>query len=154
MSRVMAREVAMKRLYAYMLGGEMIIAAVLAVCKEEEAPEKPPVLTRKNLVFSEKLFDGVCQYIEPIDKIIEDRLTSWSMDQMPKVDLCILRLAVFELLFCEGIPLEITIHEAVTLGSRFGGEKTADFINGLLGAMAKEGDKDSWMHKAKTLDIV
>jgi N utilization substance protein B len=57
---------------------------------------------------------------------------------MSKVDLSVLRLAVYELLFDEDIPVKVAINEAVELSKRFGGEDSRSFVNGILGKLVRE----------------
>jgi len=59
---------------------------------------------------------------------------------MGKVDLAILRLAVYEMFFDEDVPVSVAINEAVELGKRFGTDDSSSFINGILGKLAKKAD--------------
>ena len=78
--------------------------------------------------------------MERIDAMISAHVTGWTFERIAKVDLSILRLATFELLYRDDIPEGASINEAVELGKRFGGEKSAKFINGVLGAISKAKD--------------
>lgn len=131
MNRSLAREIAMKRLYADAVGGADTITDAL---EQSEAFEQ---LDEAGKQFSEELYSGAAQRLERIDPVISDHATGWSFDRIAKVDLSILRLATFELLYREDIPNGASINEAVELGKKFGGEKSAKFINGVLGAIAK-----------------
>lgn len=68
-----------------------------------------------------------------IDKIIEKAAPEFPTDKINKIDLAILRLAVFELLFDKKEPPKVIIDEAIELGKEFGGETSSSFINGALG---------------------
>lgn len=68
-----------------------------------------------------------------IDKIIEEAAPEFPVEKINKIDLAILRLAVFELLFSKKEPPKVVIDEAVELGKEFGGDTSSSFINGALG---------------------
>lgn len=131
MDRTLAREIAMKRLYAQTVGGEDSLDGALEQSGAEES------LTDEGRAFSEELYRGVLEHCDAIDEQVRTHTTGWSFDRIARVDLSILRLAVFELLYRDDIPTGASINEAVELGKRFGGEKSAGFINGVLGAVAK-----------------
>ena len=80
---------------------------------------------------------------EKIDQLIEQSTDHWKLSRMPKVDLTILRLASYELLFCPDIPLNVSIDEAIEVSKRFSSEDSATFINGVLDHVAaSSGAKD------------
>ncbi len=68
-----------------------------------------------------------------IDIYIEKYAKEWTVDRMSKVDLAILRLAMFEILYREDIPYSVSINEAVELAKKYSSEKSSSFINGILG---------------------
>lgn len=81
--------------------------------------------------------------IEEIDALINSRAKGWTTDRMGKVDLSILRLAVYELLFDESIPQGVAINEAVELAKKYGQDESSGFINGVLAKFAaKEQTED------------
>ena len=71
-----------------------------------------------------------------LDRLIEECAPSWPLDQMSSIDKNILRLAIFEILFDNSVPLKAAINEAVELGKRFGSDSSSRFINGVLGTVA------------------
>lgn len=73
-----------------------------------------------------------------VDAIIEPKLNKWKLNRISKVSLAALRLAVSELHYEENIPVSVVISEAVELTKRFSGEEDASFVNGVLGAVAKD----------------
>jgi len=91
---------------------------------------------------SDKLTKGVLKNLEGIDKIIAKSAPAWPIEQIAKVDLAILRLAVFELLFGKTAPFKVIIDEAVELAKEFGSETSPGFINGVLGTVIKEEKND------------
>ncbi len=72
-----------------------------------------------------------------IDDIIESNLNKWSMDRLFKIDLSILRVAVFELLYNKDTAKEIVINEAVEIAKKFGTEESPKFVNGILGSLIR-----------------
>lgn len=85
-----------------------------------------------NSRFSKELVSGVCEHKGELDRLISQTSRHWRLERMPRVDRCILRLSVFELLFREDIPPKVTIDEAVEMGKSFGNENSGRFINGVL----------------------
>jgi len=80
--------------------------------------------------------DGTIENIEKIDGVISERARGWSIERMSKVDLAILRLAVYEILFSEDMPDSITINEAVELAKKYSSDEAPAFINGILGKLS------------------
>ena len=82
--------------------------------------------------FSEELVNGVIENIEEVDAIIQKHAQNWDFDRIAKVDLAILRLAIYEMLFRKDIPPIVSINEAVDLSKEFSIEDAKRFINGIL----------------------
>lgn len=90
-------------------------------------------------------FERFLAHKEEVDTIIHDTLIGWDMHRLAKVDLAILRLAVYEMYFCDDIPPKVSINEAVELGKKYSTDDSSRFINGILGSVYKkyeEGLKD------------
>jgi N utilization substance protein B len=98
---------------------------------------------KKEEIFLRNLVEGVIKNLEKIDKIISTAAPHWPKEQMSLVDLNILRIGVFELIFGDKkeVPPKVAINEAIELGKEFGGPKSGKFINGVLGAVFKELEK-------------
>ena len=84
-------------------------------------------------------FACVRENLEEIDRAISGASEKWSIERMNIVDLSILRVAVAELLFMEDIDEGISVNEAVVMAKKYGSEKSAAFVNGVLGALARKG---------------
>lgn len=84
------------------------------------------------------LVKGVTNNLDKIDKIISEAAPEWPVDQIAKIDLEILRLAIFELYIARNVPPKVSIDEAVEIAKEFGGENSSKFINGVLGTVVKE----------------
>jgi len=88
--------------------------------------------------FAWELVSGVWERTEDLDKIITRFSRHWKIQRIAKVELAILRLALFEILFCKDTPPKVAINEAVELAKRFGDENSKNFVNGILDAAAKD----------------
>lgn len=88
--------------------------------------------SKKALPFFLKLVNGVIHTRPEIDSIIERFSSNWKMSRMSCVDRNIIRIAVYELLFCNDIPPKVSINEAIDIGKKFGAEESGAFINGIL----------------------
>lgn len=90
--------------------------------------------------FADGLVRGVAENLQRIDAVIGEFSTNWALDRMARVDLALLRLGTFELLFHEDVPASVVINEAIEIGKRFGTKETPAFVNGIL-------DKVSRVHR-------
>lgn len=91
----------------------------------------------------EERYDLVSSHMEEIDEIITSHAEGWNISRMGKVELAIIRLAVFELHFDEDIPDLVAIDEAVELAKKFGGDQAPSFINGVLARIVKISEEDA-----------
>jgi len=92
----------------------------------------------KVLGYAESLVRGVAGNLEKLDQVVAAASPNWAVDRMSKVDRNVLRLAVFELIYREDVPLKVILNEAIEIAKRFGAEDSGAFINGLLDRIAKE----------------
>jgi len=88
--------------------------------------------------FLRRLVLGVLEHCPELDRLIEQYSENWRLDRINLIDRNILRMALFELLYCEDIPPKVTINEAIDLGKRFGSEDSGSFINGILDRIQNE----------------
>jgi len=90
-----------------------------------------------------RLVDGVQENRKMIDTVIEQFSSNWKLSRMSCVDRNVLRIAVFELLYCADIPPKVSINEAIDVGKRFGTDESGAFINGILDSirLAMKEDK-------------
>lgn len=79
---------------------------------------------------------AVREKMSMIDILIDEKSTGWKTSRMGKVELTILRLAVYEMLFDEDVPVTVAINEAVEISKKFGGDDTPAFVNGILAKVA------------------
>jgi len=80
---------------------------------------------------------GVVTNTEALDKIIAETAPAWPPDQITKIDLIALRIAVFELVVAKNVPPKVAIDEAIELAKEFGGASSGAFVNGVLGTVVK-----------------
>ena len=88
--------------------------------------------------FSERIIRGVEQHREDLDRIIEKYSFNWKIDRMAHVDRAILRIATYEILYCDDIPPRVAINEAIDIGKKYGSEDSGAFINGILDKVKSE----------------
>jgi len=94
------------------------------------------VLSEENASFTRELVNGVIQNREKIDEHIKRFAPAWPLEQMAAVDKNILRLAIFEILLNNKVPMKVAINEAVELAKTFGSDNSPRFVNGVLGAVS------------------
>lgn len=87
--------------------------------------------------FTERVFFGVMNELESLDAKIADNAKGWKLERLSKVSLAIMRICVYEMLFCEDIPFNVSINEAVELAKKFDYDKAPSFINGVLNKVAE-----------------
>jgi len=88
--------------------------------------------SRRVSPFFHHLVTGVLQHKAHIDSVIERYADNWKIKRMAGVDRNVLRLAVFELLYCADIPAKVTINEAIDIGKKYGTPESGSFINGII----------------------
>ena len=90
--------------------------------------------------FAWQLLQGVVEHCQEIDALIVRAAPNWPLDQMSRIDVNILRIAILELIFSGDahIPVKAAINEAVELAKRFGSDSSRRFVNGVLGTLAKD----------------
>ena len=88
--------------------------------------------------YAELLVRGVAQHCADIDARLAATSENWAVERMPVVDRAVLRLAVFEMVYVDEVPVSVAINEAVELAKAYGGEDDSSrFVNGVLGRIAR-----------------
>jgi N utilization substance protein B len=90
--------------------------------------------------FALKLIDGVKNNLDSLNEIINTYSTNWQMDRMSILDRNMLRIALYELIYEQEIPLKVTINEAIEISKKYGDEESGKFINGILGKVIEKID--------------
>ena len=128
--RRQGRLLAMKILYQADLGGHELDA----ICGRFEEYLKAPERARE---FARFLAEGVLQKKAEMDAKIGEALKGWEFGRLAEVDKQLLRVAVFELTFCEDIPANVTMDEAIEIAKTYSGRDASKFINGVLAAVCQ-----------------
>lgn len=97
-----------------------------------------PELQEEDQTYMEEKYGRIIEKLSELDKRIEETAKGWKLSRMGKVDLTILRLAVYEMEFDDDIPVGVAINEAVELSKKFGGDESSAFVNGILGKIGKK----------------
>ncbi len=133
LNRHQVREIAVQLLYQMDINQEDLVSN-LKVLESEQAD-----LELKDSFLLE-LLEGVYEKLDEIDKLVDTTVDDWKIDRMAKVDRNIIRLAVYEILNIDDIPVAVSINEAIELAKSFSDDKSAKFINGVLGTLVRALD--------------
>lgn len=132
--REQSRDVAMRLLYQLSVGGEGDLQAFVEQVEDV-------TLDSDDEAYINDILNGVKTNSEHIDSLIEQHAIDWKLSRMSKVDIAILRLAIYEIVFRDDIPISVSANEAVDLAQLYSGEKSAKFVNGLLGQVIKTNEE-------------
>lgn len=135
MSRKIARDAAMRMLYAYELTGELSQDMI------QETIE-PAALDAEDMKYLKQVTEGAVEQRASLDTLIEQNAVGWRLSRIGKVDLSILRLAIYEMLCREDVPESVAINEAVELAKKYSEPKSKQFINGILGSISRSKKKE------------
>jgi transcription antitermination protein NusB len=128
-TRRKGRELALQALYQIEITGDNTGAALDRFLNHFEG-------SAKAREFARRLVSGVISRRAEIDRLITQATEHWKLERMAKVELTVLRMATYELVFCPDIPSNVSLDEAIEIGKRFGSEESAAFINGILDQVA------------------
>ncbi|MBR3148804.1 MAG: transcription antitermination factor NusB [Eubacterium sp.] len=87
--------------------------------------------------YSKELFFGVSDNAQMLDGNISEFSNGWRIQRIPKVNVAILRLAIYEIMFVDDVPSSVAVNEAVELAKKYSGKEDAAFINGILGSLIR-----------------
>jgi len=124
-----ARAIALQVLYEFDSAGHDVEVALAHLLADAG-------LSEDNAAFARGLVKGVIQNREQIDQHIKKFAPAWPVEQIPIVDRNILRLAIFEILLDNSVPVKVAINEAVELAKKFGSDNSSRFVNGVLGSVS------------------
>jgi N utilization substance protein B len=128
-----ARSKARKRAVDLLYEADLRGVDVIETLAERVAMADPPVND-----YTVELVEGVHGVRERIDAILSDYAEGWTLERMPDVDRAILRLAVYELLWCSDVPDAVVIDEAVELAKTLSTDESPRFVNGVLGRVMRD----------------
>jgi len=124
-----ARTLALQALYEIDTSGHKADVVTSRLLAEED-------LTEENEAFVREMVSGVIENKEKLDKNIREHAPAWPIEQLPVIDRNILRLAIFEILIDNRVPVKVAINEAVELAKTFGADRSSKFVNGVLGSIS------------------
>lgn len=133
--RRLAREAVLKILYQCEALGDT--AGSGAAQFWEHFPEP-----REIRLYANRLIQGVLLNRPLVDQWIERSTDNWNLDRLSMVDRNILRMAIYEMLFVEEVPLKVSINEAVEIAKQYSGEQSCGFINGILDRVLKDSTSE------------
>ena len=128
-TRRKARELAVQALYQVEITGDTSGSAIEFFLSHFEGSAKAKE-------FARRLVSGVISQTAEIDGLIDRSTENWKLGRIAKVDLIILRMATYELVFCPDIPLNVSLDEAIEIAKRYGTMESSAFINGVLDQIA------------------
>ena len=141
-ARRAARIKAFQVLYGLHFNEVQTLEDLRRLFKETPLPEDVPAEDQECAPqgFAWELVEGTWTHMDSLDVLIANFSRNWRVDRMGRVELTLLRLALFELAHRPDVPTKVAINEALDLTARFGDEKSKKFINGILDAAAKEAE--------------
>lgn len=144
MSRKKARDAAVKILYSADINNDFSDDFIFSMLRnfeyfDIELGQVP--LDSESIVFTKEVCFGFKEKQSVIDQKIGEHSSKWDFDRLGRVDLAILRVAVFEILFRSDIPTSVVVNEAIENAKKYCEADSYRFINGVLGSIAKDGEK-------------
>lgn len=127
------RELALQALYQMEMTGDASTASLEFFLTHFEGSAKARDFARRVVL-------GAVTNRKEIDRLIAQCAEHWKLKRMARVDLTILRMATYELLFCPDIPMNVSMDEAIEIGKRYGSGDSAAFINGVLDQVAQSSN--------------
>lgn len=106
-------------------------------CTEDDDYEVVADATEEELLYIRQKCESVIGQLACIDDMIEKNAEKWAIKRIPKADLTLMRLGVYELCYDDSIPDKVAINEAVELAKKYGTDKTPGFINAVLGKISR-----------------
>lgn len=135
LSRSQERQLAFQVLYASHFSETGDQALLSRTFDHFRDPEIPMDSRQEN--FTWNLVSGVFDHSRELDEVIGEFSKHWKLSRIAKIELTILRLALFEMLHCPEIPLKVAMNEAVELSKQFGDDNSRNFVNGILDGVAR-----------------
>ena len=140
-TRRQARELAMQALFYMDVQNDLSLQNLECFCENFRPP-------KKTQSFFLTLVKGVLETRHQVDEIIERFSKNWKIKRMSCVDRNVMRVAVYELAYCDDIPPKVTINEAVDIGKKFGSEESGAFINGIMDSIRDALDREGALDPA------
>lgn len=116
----------------------MIERLVESIAEEGGVPFKSIIDEEEYESYFKSVVMGTVENIKKIDEAIEENSHGWDFDRISRIDLAVLRVAVYELMFREDVPAVVAINEAIEISKKYSGEKSGTYVNGVLGGIYNE----------------
>ncbi|NBI06646.1 transcription antitermination factor NusB [Senegalia massiliensis] len=131
MGRRNAREATMKLLYQLELN-KTFDDEIVSIFFENNN------FTEDEKVYIENTIENIQDNLSLIDEKIEKYIKGWKKERLSKIDLSILRISIFEIIFREDIPTEVSINESIEISKKYSSDESSKFINGVLGSFVRK----------------
>ena len=145
MTRGNARELAVHLIYAREFTGEepeQVVATRLEREYYDKLAEENQVYTdrpsKAQVTYIDRVVSGVANLSAELNEIIQKHSIGWDVKRISRLARTIMQLAIFEILYVEDVPTGVAISEAVRMSKMYDGDDTGSFVNGILGAFARE----------------
>ncbi|MCI5726137.1 MAG: transcription antitermination factor NusB [Clostridium sp.] len=132
MGRKISREEAMKVLFSKGITKESVDEVIENYLDEFEGDK-----SQLDLDYIKNILLGIEEKHEEIDALIEKNLKNWKIERISKVNLAILRIAVYEMKYVDDVPDKVALNEAIEICKKYSDEKSVSFVNGVLDAILK-----------------
>ena len=137
MSRRELREQIFKMLFRIEFHEGMEMEEQMQLFLEEEEE-----ISKEDSEYIRNKYENIVEHLEEIDASVNEKAKGWKTSRMAKVELSLIRLAVYEIQYDEDIPAGVAINEAVELAKKYCNEKAAPFINGVLSKIGQDMDEE------------
>ncbi len=137
MSRKKARDNAFKCIYELEFIKDKNLDDILNNCYEENNN------SNEEKDYIQMVLKGVKENLDNIDSIILSKLKNWSLDRIAKIDLAILRLAIYEIIYVDSIPDKVSANEAVELAKTYGNNDSKSFVNGVIAKVIEDKEEEN-----------
>ncbi|KOA20940.1 hypothetical protein CLHOM_05280 [Clostridium homopropionicum DSM 5847] len=132
MNRRKSREIAMKLLFEMTINKEDYEEILLNFKENTDIN-----LEDLDFQYIKNIINGIEENKEEIDNKIQENLKNWKLSRLSKIDITILRISTYEMLYTEDVPDKVAVNEAIELAKKYSSDNSPSFINGVLGNMIK-----------------
>lgn len=135
MNRRKSRETAMKLLFEKSINKDSLENLIENFKENADSEEEVKEI---DMEYVNSILNGVELHIQEVDSKIKQYLVNWKLDRISKVDLAILRICTYEMMYEDEIPDRVSVNEGIELAKKYSGDKSAAFINGVLANIISE----------------
>ena len=136
MSRRKARDITFKYIYSTLYGDGIVDDVIESIITSDS--DELAELEGEEKEYFDKVSLGIKEHEDEIDKMILSKLKNWTIERIFKIDLAVLRLAVYEIMYFPDMPTKVAVNEAVELAKKYGNDNSSNFVNGVLREIIKD----------------